>query len=153
LPAPVSRLAQRAIEAPVNLALLLPCAREAEPFERAYRRHVVLVACCEDGAHTRLAQRPGDQRAGSLRREPSPPGGRNDAVADLHQTVGVWPAEEAGVADDLPGLALDEHPDPEWLVTQSKRRLRRKEIDQVQLRPVGGQLRAEQARGVLSIER
>ena len=76
----------------------------------------------------------------------------NDAVADLHKSIGIRPAEEAGVADHFAGLALDEHPDPERLVARSERRLPREEVDQVLLRPVRGQQRAEQLRGVLSIE-
>ena len=78
--------------------------------------------------------------------------GWNHAVADLHKPIGIRPAEEAGVADHLPGFALDEHPDPELLVARSERRLPREEIDQVLLRPVGRQHRAEQLRGVLSIQ-
>ncbi len=74
------------------------------------------------------------------------------AVADLDKTIGIRPAEEAGVADHLPGLALDEHPDPELLVAGPEYRLPREEIEQVFLRPVRRQHRAEQLRGVLSIQ-
>ena len=116
------------------------------------RRSVVVVGHSEHGTHTGLAQRPGDQRVGSLRREALPPGSWNDAVANLDKTIGIRPAEEAGVADHLPALALDEHPDPELLVARSERRLPREEIDQVLLRPVRRQRCAEQLRGVRSIE-
>ena len=110
------------------MRLVLARAGETEPLERAHRRHVVLVGHSEHGTHTGLAQRPGDQRVGSLRREAPPPGSWNDPVADLDKTIGIRPAEEAGVADHLPGLALDEHPDPELLVAGPQYRLPREEI-------------------------
>jgi len=132
---------------------LLCRAGEAHPFERPHRRQVVPFAHSKDCTHTAPAQRPGDQRAGSLRREASPAGGWNDAIADLDKAIGIRPAEEAGVADHRPGLALDDDPDAERLVTRSERRLPREKIDQLLLRPIRGQLRTQQLRGVLAIER
>ena len=103
-----------------TLPLVLARAGEAEPLERAAPTgHVVLVGHSEHGTHTGLAQRPGDQRVGSLRREARAAGRleRRCSRSRTRPSASGRPRKPASPIT-LPGLALDEHPDPELLVAR-----------------------------------
>ncbi len=61
-----------------------------------------------DRAHTGLAAREVNQRAGGLGGVAPPLARRHDAIGDLHHTVGIRLTLESRAADDLPAGLLDD---------------------------------------------